>query len=150
MSGTVAPTLIGFSNWVYNEMGVPVTALPTTSNYIGWAFNAALEIVIPELQTVSPLMYMLAVYNLASDNLINWAQDVPGSTYFANLRTKFDINSVVPGVITSVGDNGTSTGLATPEWMKNLALAQLQNLKTPWGVAYLSIAQRAGMTWGVS
>ena len=37
------------------------------------------------------------------------------------------------------------------ESMKGLTLANLQNLKTPWGRMYLSIAQLAGPTiWGLS
>jgi hypothetical protein len=41
-------------------------------------------------------------------------------------------------------------GLLNPEAMKTFTLANLQNLKTPWGREYLAIAQRAGTTWGLT
>ena len=58
-------------------MGVPVNALPDDSLAITYAFNVAIAIVNQQLLVANPLIYELAVYNLAGDNLINWAPDVP-------------------------------------------------------------------------
>lgn len=70
--------------------------------------------------------------------------------YFYRARAAFGINRVSVGVVTSAGDQGTSTGLLNPEFMQNLTLADLQYLKTPYGQAYVSIAQRFGRLWGLT
>jgi hypothetical protein len=40
--------------------------------------------------------------------------------------------------------------MATPDFVKTLTLANLQQLKTPWGRQYLAYAQSAGPLWGLS
>jgi len=47
-------------------------------------------------------------------------------------------------------DEATSQTLLTPEAMKGLTLADLQNLKTPWGRQYLAFAQSYGTLWGIT
>lgn len=72
-------------------------------------------------------------------------------TYFATIRRQFKLASTVPGVIASTSDLSTSVSLDNPDFMKGLTLENLQLLKTPWGRAYLSIAQKYGPTiWGLS
>jgi hypothetical protein len=90
------------------------------------------------------------VYNLGGDMLINWTPDQPGQVYFANLRTSFGTNNWAPGVVTSTSDGGTSTSLTNPEFMKEFTMANLQNLKTPYGRQYLAWAQSTGSIWGMS
>lgn len=151
MSGATTPTQAGFLAWVRTRMGVPVDALPDDSIFITYAFDVAMAVCNPALAAVPPI-YMLAVYNLGGDNLINFAPDIPPSTYWEDLRGKdgYNVYAFQPGVVTSAGDQGTSTSLLNPEFMKELTLANLQNLKTPYGRQYLAFAQSYGPLWGLS
>jgi len=149
MSGSTTPTQAGFLLWVRARMGVPVDALPDDSVFIGYAYDVAIAIVNPAMAVVPPI-YMLAVYNLAGDNLVNFAPDVPPSTYWSDLRASFASFAFAPGVVTSSSDNGTSTSLLNPEQMKDFTLANLQNLKTPYGRQYLAWAQSYGPLWGLT
>lgn len=145
-----SPTLSGFQDFITNVMGVPSTALPPTSPYIGYAYAVALEVVNQAIQVSSPMMYTLAVYNLGGDNLINYAPDQPGQTYFSAVREDMHITGFVAGVVQSASDDGTGDSLVVQEAFKNLTLSDLQNLKTPYGRTYLGIAQRYGSIWGVT
>jgi hypothetical protein len=124
------PTLAGFQDFISNVMGINPLYLPSNSTSIGWAYSIALMIVNPALAVVatpsnSPVqtsLYVQAVYNLAGDNLINYAQDQPGRTYFADLRKAYGINAFAAGVVTSASDSGTSDSLAVPEALQALTL----------------------------
>ena len=173
------PTLAGFLAFIRSEMGINSTVLPDSTPAIGWAFSVAMAIVNPDLaaagfngpaympppstigggaQNIS--IFTLAVYNLAGDNLINYAPDVPdapdvpgsdpAAPYFQYLRNKFGITNFVAGVVASTGDQGSSVSLQVPEALKNLTLADLQYLKTPYGRQYLAFAQRYGTLWGLT
>lgn len=158
------PTLADFLTFVRNVMGVPVLALPDNSPYLTYAFNIACMIVNPVLRCVQVPVppgisqswgyYSLAVLNLSGDNLINWAQDVPPSTYFKDLRASGDggygVSEFVAGVISAAADNDTSTSIQVSDTLKNLTLSNLQQLKTPYGRMYLSLAQDYGSIWGLT
>lgn len=146
----MGPTAAGFLTFVRDGMGIPESALPDDSIWLGYAYNVALELVNLDLACVAPTVYTLAVYNLAGSNLINFAQDVPPSTFFADLRAQWNINSFVSGVVSSVSDVSTSTSLVVPDFFKDLSLADLQYLKDPYGRQYLIFAQRYGSLWGLS
>jgi hypothetical protein len=160
------PTLAGFINFIYNVMSVPTTALSNTSPVIAMAFNVALQIVNPalaqmglcaapgvQIDTTLPSIYALAVYNLAADNLVNYAQDTNSSTptnYWANLRASFDTLGFVSGVISSTSDEGTSESMVVMDAAALFTMANLQQLKTPWGRQYMAFAQDFGYLWGLS
>lgn len=131
-------------------MGLSTSVMPDNSVFFTYAFDVALEIVNPLLGCVSPLIFMLAVYNLAGDNLVNWAMDTPPSTYWADLRKSFGILNFTGGVVSSAGDESTNVSLEIVEGLKNLTIGQLQNLKTPYGRQYLGWAQEVGTSWGIS
>ena len=131
-----------------NGVGIPTAALPDNSQDIINSYTFALELVNTAIQQVSALSYALAVYNLAADTLINFAQDQPGQTYFATARDSFKINSFVSGTISSTSDESTSSSMVVPKQFENLTLGNLQNLKTPYGRQYLAIAQQFGTLWG--
>lgn len=177
MSAPGAPTLAGFTSFIRNVMGINSTVLPDNAIYIPWAYQVSLRWVNTNLQAVRawgpigatppdgidptyPSLYALAVYNLAGDNLVNYAQDVVPNVpvdggdlpYFANLRAGLKIDSFVGGVVSGTSDEGTSVSLAVPkEIAEGLTFANLQQMKTPWGRAYLGIAQSFGPSiWGVS
>lgn len=168
------PTLAGFTNFVYTVMGVPEKYLPTEGDYapaaqlaIAWAYEAALLIVNQQFNCISPPVYTMMVFNLAGNNLINWAPDVAsnpptfyrtaeecggsvGIGYFAFLRQDMDLNGFVPGVISASYDQGTGESLVVPDALKGLTIADLQTLKTPWGRTYMGFAQQFGDAWGLT
>lgn len=148
---TVKPTLAGFLAFIRDIMGVPTSALPDADPIIPLAFAVALELVLPAINTASPLLYTQAVYNLGGDTIINFANDQPGSTYFFDLRDKWLINKFVSGVVQSSNDQGTGNSMVVQEAAKNFTLANIQSLKTPYGRAYLAIAQAYGPSiWGLT
>ena len=154
------PNISGFTNFIRDVMGIPTAVLPDDSPVIAMALCVAIDIVALSFIQISPLIYVLMVYNLAGDNLINYAQDQadapniegsnPSAPYFRNLRQRWNINGFAPGVVISTSDQGTSAGLVVQEAARNFTLADLQNLKTPWGRTYLGFAQKYGTIWGVS
>lgn len=137
-------------------MGISTAQLPDNSPWIGYAFGIALQTVNPVLVAVPSVpnvwtIYEVAVYNLGGSNLINYAPDQPGQTFFADARKAWNINGEGPfGVVSAAGDQGTSDSFIVPDAMKGLTLGDLQNLKDPWGRAYLAIAQKTGTLWGLS
>jgi hypothetical protein len=148
---TTTPTEADWlANFVRLNMGITTDYLPNTSPAIDWAYQVAVSIVNPDLALTDGPIYLLAVYNLAASNLINFAQDQPGQVYFSALRDKYNINSFVSGIISSSSDQGTSESLVTPKVFEDLTLADLQYLKDPYGRQYLMFAQRAGTLWGIT
>lgn len=141
--------LIAFNDFIRNNMQIAVELLPVESVYISQCYYMAIEIVNPAIN-VSPLFYDSAVYNLAADYLINFTPDQAGQTFFTDIRKKFDCMGFIGGVVTSASDSGTSESMAISEQFQHFTLADLQNLKTPYGRQYLSIAQRYGNIFGVS
>lgn len=157
MSGSAqyTPTLAGFIAWVRTAMQISVDILPDDSIWFVYAYNVAFDINDPSYACVSPIIYMLMVYNLGGDNLVNFAQDNPAlpppeNTYFTDLRKSLKINNFVAGVVQNASDQGTAMSALVPDFFKTLTLANLQQLKTPWGLTYLSYAQRTGTQWGIS
>lgn len=168
---TSQPTLAGFQAFVQNVMGISTTILPSSSPVIGMAFAVALSIVnqalvnvcVPQFDSTGAQLnsgglsiYALCVYNLAGSNLLAYAQDqngappVPGSNpptpFFAWTRKQFNINGFISGVVQSSSDEGTSVSLVVQEAAKNFTLANLQQLKDPYGRQYLAFAQSYGPT----
>lgn len=156
------PTLPGFIAWVRSFMGIPVGAIPDNDVWLTYAYNASVAQVNLQIQQVPGPQYLIAVYNLAGDNLVNWAPDQTSPAfpypidnkdkipYFAFLRDKWNINGFVPGVINASSDVATSQSLTVSEAFDQAQMSDLQNLKTPWGRQYMSIAQKVGSLWGMS
>lgn len=160
------PTLAGFNSFVTKVMGIKPVDLPANSVWRGYAFANALAIVNPALRAVAIpqqdssgaqlnnggwSIYALAVYNLAADNLINYAPDQQGRTFFADIRKALNITGFVSGVVQSSGDDGSSVSVVVQEAAKAFTLADIQNLKTSYGRTYLGLAQAYGpATWGMS
>lgn len=148
------PTIEGFTAWVQNIMGVPVANMPDAAT-LQTAFDEAMNYVFIGLsgipcQPTSPTIYAMAVYNLGGAFLVDFAQDVPPSTYWTDLRNKLNINAFQPGIINSAADQGTSEGSFIPSIMQGLTMFDLQLLKSPWGRAYLAIAGEWGTLWGIT
>jgi hypothetical protein len=157
MSQPSGPTLAGFSVFVYSIMQIDPLVLPTDSAIIGYAYQTALMIVDQSLQAAGCppgsqwSIYAIAVYNLGGSNIVNYAQDVAGRTYFADMRKDLGISKFQPGVVAGSSDQGTATSLLNPDFMRGLTLANLQQIKDRWGRAYLQLAQDYGPgPWGIS
>ena len=144
------PTLAGFQWFITSIMGINTTVLPANDSVISWVYEQALSTVNLYISYAAPNIYTQAVYNLAGDFLLNFAQDQPGQTYFAGQRQIFHLYDFVAGVVSSTADESTDTGLEVPEQFKNFTIADLQNLKTPYGKTYLGIAQKYGTLWDIS
>lgn len=163
---TPQPTLAGFLAFVRGVMRIDAKHLPDNSPWLTYAFAVALAIVNPALRIVALpqtdaagvalntggfTIYSEAVYNLAADNLINYAQDQQGFSYFTRLRKKLNIGGFVSGIVQGSSDEGTSVSLVVQEAAKNFTLMNLQQLKTPYGRTYLGLAQSYGpTTWGLT
>jgi hypothetical protein len=139
----------GFVQFI-RAAGIDSASLPDASTYIDAALALSIEIVYEPMASASPLMYDQAVYNLGMSTLVETAPDQTNKTTFFDLRKSFNINGFVPGVVQSSGDEGTYSSMLVPDFFKNLTFADLQYIKTPWGRAYMAIAQRVGSLWGVS
>lgn len=152
------PTLAGFTDFVANQMGISTTILPSNSPTINMAYCVAMQIVNRAICSVSPLMYQLAVYNLAGSNVLNYGQDLPDAAvyknklpFFAYTRKYYNMLGFVSGVIQSAADESTSESLVVQKAAENFTLANLQQLKDPYGRQYLAIAQSYGPSaWGVT
>lgn len=143
------PTLAGFQDFITNVMQIGAGVLPPSSPIIATSFDLAVEVVNLSLARL-PTVYVQAVYNFAADFLVNFAPDQTGSVYFAELRTKLGINSFVGGVIQSTSDEGTSESMVVPKAAELFTMMNLQQLKTPWGRYYMSLAQSYGYLVGLS
>jgi hypothetical protein len=166
------PTVAGFIAFIRAVVGITPDILPDDAPVIVMALSVATAIVNPALRIVpvpgsflpeatKTSIYVLACYNLASDNLINYAQDLPDAPpvqgsdpptpFFAWTRKQWNINGFVSGVVQSTSDEGTSVSMVVQDAAKNFTLSNLQNLKTPYGRQYLAFSQDFGpSTWGVT
>ncbi len=144
------PTIAGFISFIQQVMGINATYLPTNAPVITMAFNVAMSIVNPDLAAIDETIYALAVYNLAGDNLLNYAPDQSGQTFFVDTRKSLGMTSFVAGVISGSGDETTSETILTPDFLKGLTMGNLQNLKSSYGRQYLAFAQDYGQLWGLS
>lgn len=141
-------------------MGIPQAVLPTDAPVIPIALQASVDMTSEWLDIATPNEYTLAVYNLGGHNVALWGQDAPGAPlvpggdpplpYFANLRRELKVMSFVPGVVSSTSDEGTSTSLLNPDFMKTLSMQDTILVKTPWGRQWMAFAQQIGTLWGLS
>ena len=153
------PTLGGFILFIRDGMGISSTVLPDGAWAINFCYELSLLVVNQWLNCAIPQLYTQAVYNLAGDNLFTYGTDLPDappipgseSPFFEFYRSKFNINGFVSGVISSASDESTSEGMVVGDWASKVTLQDLQTLKTPYGRAYMAIAQQAGdAIWGLT
>jgi hypothetical protein len=159
MTITPPPTQAGYLTFIRSSMGINTTVLPDSSDAISTSYQIAVELANILMNSISPVIYTVMVYNLAGAILIDVAQDVGGPPppvykeglpYFQYLRSSFGLSSFVGGTISSTGDEGTSESLNVPHNLQNLTLADLQLLRTPWGRTYLQYAEKYGTIVGLS
>ena len=149
-----SPNYPDFTSWVASMMGVPADDMPG-SDTLAMAYDTSLNIALPDLGSIpyqagTPSLYALAVYNLGGAILVDIAQDDPDSTYWQNLRSKFNTSSYAWGVTSSASDQGTSTSMMMPGFINNMMPLDLWLMATPWGRTYMQIAGGWGAVWGLS
>jgi hypothetical protein len=142
------PTLAGFLSFLRNIAGINATVLPDSSPVIEWAFNFSMNTVSGTLQVIPQVpdefLYITAVYNLATHTVLVYGQDQTGQTFFSQVQQKYQLKVLVPGVVQAASDESTSSTMLNPDAFKGLTLANLGQLKTPYGQTYLSIIQDLG------
>lgn len=111
---------------------------------VATSLSVAMAIVNQALNQANPGLYVLAVYNLATDRLMNFAPDQQNQTYFSQLREQYHLLDSKVGVVASGSDQGTSGAILNPDQLRQLTLENLQMLKTPFGRNYLGMAQAYG------
>ncbi|PIJ48831.1 hypothetical protein BL250_02270 [Erwinia sp. OLTSP20] len=139
-------SVAGFIGFVRTEMGITADDIPDASGSLTAAYSGAVEWVNREIETVMPILYASAVYNLAASFLVNYGTE----PVLAKLRSAKGLNDFKSGVITGASDNATSAQRLAPDFFKDLSLSDLQMLQDPWGRRYLMIAQQFGSLWGLS
>lgn len=154
------PSRTGFLAFVRDSMGITTAMLPDGSAWITLAYCTAKALVIASLAEVDPFLYAQAVYNLAGSTLLNVAQDPsgapaypPGSDtkFFAYTRKSLNLLGFVGGVVQAAADEATSESMVVPDAFKGLTLANLQQIKDPYGRYYLALVQDYGpAVWGLS
>lgn len=145
------PNQADYTTFLRTVVGISTGVLPDNADIIPTSLQIALDTVNETLCLMSASLYVLAVYNLATDRLVNFAPDQQGQSFFADKRKDLRLLDISVGVPTAISDQGTSVGVLNTEAMKTLTLQNLQLLKTPWGRRYMEIAQTYGPTiWGAS
>lgn len=139
------PTYPNLSDFIVfcRGQGVLVSFLPDASDYFQAAFDW-LENIALYVPQVNSIIYVNAAYNLGLHNLIKVAQDEPTMTFFADQRVAYKMLQFITGAISSSGDQGTNQSFAVSDALKNLTLAAIDLLKTPWGRTYMEYSQQFG------
>ncbi|HXS13682.1 MAG TPA: hypothetical protein VN734_13320 [Acidobacteriaceae bacterium] len=158
VTGPLSPNpAVGIGTYTMSSAAVTDQATPeaitATNQWIVATFSVAMDTVNDTIAAAdcSGRTYSFAVYNLATDRLVNWAPDVLGQTYFQDLRTDMRLDRPTLGVVSSAADQGSSGSILNPEFLRNLTASDLQTLRTPWGRTYIGIAQDFGPSlFGVS
>lgn len=151
MTVAANPTLAGFTTYLRVIVQVPaeVLAAAATVTSIADAYQFSVATVNKALQAVPPV-YAGAVYNLATDFFLTWCPDTTPSTWLADLRKEMGLLNFVPGPLSGSSDESTSQQISNPEFMKGFTMGDLQQLKTPYGRAYMAAAQKYGTLWGMN
>jgi hypothetical protein len=145
------PSVGDYLLFVRGHVGIPVSALPDASIWLGTSFNVAMATVNDALNNANPTIYTLAVYNLGADRLINFAIDEQGQSYFTDLRRSMGLLSLASGLVSSSGDQGTNQSFEVIEAAKKMTINDIQLMRTPYGRAYLGFAQSYGPSiWGLT
>lgn len=112
------------------------------------AFFESYDIAVAQVHPAlaGTLLYTRAIYNLATDRLINYAVDIQNQSYFADQRKKFRLDEVSVGIVSATANETTSMSYMNPEQLKRLTVEDLELMKTPWGRRYIGIAQKYGET----
>jgi hypothetical protein len=122
--------------------------LPT--DWVLWSYQNAINNVYSLIGALDPINYTLAVYNWGADWLLNWSPDQNGQNFFTNQRKVWNLLTPKTGLVESASDESTSSSYAVSDAMRNMTIGSLNQFNTPYGRAYLAIAQSMGTLWGLT
>lgn len=149
----VTPIAIGTTSYAINALTTGTVSPPaadgTGSPWIGYAFNASLNLTLV-VPTVAAQDYVNVVYCGAAHTQLFITPDLVNQQYFKNLRDSFNMLKPANGLVTQAADQGTSSTTVVPDTMKRLNFADLQFITTPWGRWWLGWGQDYGTPWGLS
>ena len=131
-------------------MGLSSIVISPTDPGYAYAFQIATDIVPMDFAQALPDIYTLTVYNWAGSQLLQFQQDIPGQTFFADARAAYVINAFVAGVVDSANDVSTGEHLSVGKGLQNLQLLDLQRIKDPYGRQALAFMQTLGTLWGLT
>jgi hypothetical protein len=148
---TPKPTFAGFVGFVRNTMRVPDSVISDDDLTLHYCYKAALEFVPGDQGLyLIPTIYTSTVYNCGGSLLLNYAEDVPPSTFWEDTRGVMGIGGAITGLMTSASDQGTSGSTVIGEAMSNLSLADLMMLKDPYGRRVIAVLMEMGSIWGLT
>lgn len=151
------PNLADYLLFIRQGLGIGPAYLPDDSMWIQATFDMSLGMVNLGLAALTmpgvtgSTIYTLACYNFGADRLLNFALDMPGQSYFKDMRASLGLNAFSAGLVNASSDQGTSQSLEIIEAAKRMTITDLQMMRTPYGRAYLDFAQSWGSTpWGLT
>ncbi|GGA00433.1 hypothetical protein [Dyella caseinilytica] len=143
-------TGLAITSMVWANGLVTVTAAAATGYNAGQQFDAQIVGTAPAIYNGCFCMTVTGAetftYQIESNPGAVTAVGMFNMLFFASARKAFELNQLVAGPVQSTGDQGTDTTLAVADFWKTLTLEDLDLIKTKWGRAYLSYAQKAGPT----
>lgn len=124
-----------FVEFIRDVMGIDETELPDNSPQITTAYNLSLSLnQSSESLYHSAIEFDTAVYNLGGHFLI----EIGTTPSLLTFQSNFNVQSL--GILTSAGNDATSSGKALPKWFTESGDALTSQLaKTPFGRTFLAI-----------
>lgn len=144
------PTLDGFTAFCRNVAGITEDVMPADDPGFQIALDVGLAWIPCVLKQISGAIYTYTVYQWGVSWLLQWQNDQPGQTFFTDMRSRYGVNNLVPGVISATADESTSTSLTVGAGLSNMDLVSLQEIKNPYGRAAVATLMALGPVWGLS
>lgn len=144
------PTLDGFTTFCRTIAGITTDVMPDGDPGFDRAFSIAQGMVPCEMNLLDSTIFTDCTYCWGVSVLVQFQQDQPGETFFADMRSAYGVNNLVPGVISSTADEATSTSLTVGRSLSNLSLTDLQRIKDPFGRQAIAYLMDLGTSWGLT
>lgn len=97
------PNQVDFTSFLRNVAGIPATFLPDASPWIPDALQVAQDTINTDLMLAAPNEATWAVYNLATDRIINWAPDqtlaISSMSWASAVVTVVTVAALAPNVV---------------------------------------------------
>ena len=146
----VVPTLAGFVTFCRDVAGITTTVMPDDDPGFDRGFTIAQSMIPLQLNCIDPVIFTDCTYCWGVSVILQFQGDQSGETYFADMRSAYGVNNLVPGVISSTADEATSTSLTVGKSLSNMSLTDLQRVKDPFGRQAIAYLMELGTSWGLS
>lgn len=144
------PTLEGFTAFCRDVAGIDENAMPDGNAGFQIALNVGVAWIPLVLKQIDCTIYTYTVYQWGVSWLLQWQSDQEGETFFQDMRSRYGVNNLVPGVISSTSDESTATSLTVGKALSDLDLVSLQEIKNPFGRAAVATLMSLGPIWGLT